>query len=105
MTVSYAQGPSLNLPPTPSQPVTIIFKEVTHRDLFQLAFQTIKESKRTENLVMARAQRGYIEYKGDFFGDAASFLEMLHQAVAEKLKVEMKQKGGGLEILVTPQVS
>ena len=52
---------------------------------------------------MARAQRNYIEYKGDLVGDGESFLTVMKEAVGDKLNIEMKPKAAGIELLVTPQ--
>lgn len=100
---AFAQSPSLNLPPPPSQPLTVIVKNVTRNDLFRVFTDALKQSKRVENFVMVKGQRGFIEYKGDFFGDSESFLAVLKEAVGEKLMLEMKPKAAGLELLVTAQ--
>jgi len=98
-----AQAPSLNLPPVPSETVVVIFKNVTRNDLFRVFTDALKQSKRVENFVMAKAQRGFIEYKGDFFGDSESFLTVMKEAVGDKLNIEMKPKAAGIELLVTSQ--
>ena len=102
--VVFAQGPSLNLPSPPTQPLTVVFKNVTQHDLFQTVIQTLKKSKRVDDLVMFRAERNFIEYHGSYFGDNDALLQTLQNASAGKLNFELKPKsGGGLEILVTPQ--
>ncbi|OGQ05711.1 MAG: hypothetical protein A3F82_05095 [Deltaproteobacteria bacterium RIFCSPLOWO2_12_FULL_44_12] len=104
--VAFAQAPSLNLPEMPKQSLTVIFKDITKHDQFKMVMQAIKQSKRVSPFVMKRAQRGYIEYEGKFFGESESFLEMINQAVLGKLRIDSKPKGGeGLEITVTSQGS
>ena len=103
---SLAQSPSLNLPPVPTQSLTVVFKNVVHQDQVRLVLESLKSSKRTEVFVMKRAQRGMIEYGGRYFGEANSLLDLLQQSVQDKLKLESKQKSDGdLEITVTPQSS
>lgn len=101
----FAQAPSLNLPPVPSQPLTVIFKNVTRNDLFHVFTDALKQSKRVENFVMVKAQRGFIEYKGNLVGDGESLMEILKEAVGDKLTLEMKPKAAGLELIVTAQGS
>lgn len=104
-TTIHAESPSLNLPAVPTLPITVIFKDVTRNDLFRLVIGAIQQSKRVDNFVMARAQRGYIEYKGELVGDNESFLAIVQQAVGDKLKVEIKSKSSNVELIVAPQSS
>ncbi|MDP2600649.1 MAG: hypothetical protein Q8P84_07975 [Deltaproteobacteria bacterium] len=91
------------MPPPPSQPLTVIFKNVTRNDLFRVFTDALKQSKRVENFVMVKAQRGFMEYKGELVGDGEPLMEILKEAVGDKLKLESKPKpDGGLEIIVTP---
>ncbi|MDO8528169.1 MAG: hypothetical protein Q7T03_10865 [Deltaproteobacteria bacterium] len=101
----FAESPSIALPDVPTLPLTVVFKNITRQDQFQLVVQTLKQSKRVDPFVMKRAQRGLIEYEGRFFGESSTLMDALQQAVQEKFKVESKPKGDGLEILVTPQTS
>ena len=103
MTTAYAQAPSLNLPPPPMQPLIILFKNITRQDQFRLVADAVKASKRVDDFMMKRAQRGLIEYDGRFFGEASQLMNELQQATAGKLKLESKTKpDGGLEIIITP---
>ena len=78
-------------------------KNVTRNDLFRVFIDALKQSKRVEHFAMARAQRNYIEYKGDLVGDGESFLTVMKEAVGDKLNIEMKPKAAGIELLVTSQ--
>lgn len=101
---SFAQPPSLNLPALPTQPLTVVFKNVTQHNLFQSALDAFKKSKRVEQFVMFRAERSFIEYHGRYFGENDSLLQSLQGETGGKLNFELKPKSdGGLEILVTPQ--
>ncbi|OGQ45452.1 MAG: hypothetical protein A3H42_02000 [Deltaproteobacteria bacterium RIFCSPLOWO2_02_FULL_46_8] len=99
---SFAQTPSLNLPDLPTQPLTVVFKNVTQHNLFQSALNALKKSKRVEHLVMVRAERGFIEYHGRYFGESDLLLQVLQSGTEGRLNFELKPKSdGGLEILIT----
>ena len=101
---TFAQTPSLNLPPPPTQPLSVVFKNITKQDQFRLVLQALKKSKRVEQLVMARAERGFIEYKGRFFGEPDSLQQELQYSIEGKVNIEFKPKSdASLEILVTSE--
>ena len=99
-----AQAPSLNLPEMPKQNLTVIFKDITKHDQFNLVIQALKQSKRVDPFVMTRAHRGYIEYEGKFFGESESLLETIQMSAEGGLKIDSKPKGkDGLEIVITAE--
>ncbi|MBI5299242.1 MAG: hypothetical protein HY877_02970 [Deltaproteobacteria bacterium] len=101
---AFAQTPSLNLPALPTQPLTVVFKNITQHNLFQSALNALKKSKRVEQFVMVRAERGFVEYHGRYFGENDLLLQVLQTQTEGKLNFELKPKSDdGLEILITPQ--
>lgn len=86
-----------------SQPLKVIFKDVTRQELFQLVNLTLKQSQKVNPFVMTRAQPGYFEYEGRFFGEQQELVDLLTQSVGEKLKIEARPTGLRFEITLSPQ--
>lgn len=82
--------------------LTLTFKDVVKYDHWRLVHITLKQLKRVESLVMTKAQRGQIVYEGQYIGDAESLVDSLLQTVGEQLKVEWKQTGEKVEMIITP---
>lgn len=89
-----AQVPPLNLPPPPTQSFYVVLIGITDPSQFKLVREAVSTIPGVERLTLRRAQRGFLEMMGLYFGQWDELESQVEAKLGSAFRIEKKKRSG-----------